>query len=362
MAAGPSEEFRIPTLPLAESRLEEIEQLSTLPEELVMDILIRMDKSDLLNICAINARMLDRCFNRYLAIKKNWNDDEYIIFRLTLLSKCEGPICSQYKAVLNQELLDNPKFMANLKETSQDPGEVPLKELDVVNLLLKTTFMEIDGTDKPIDWRFFVNLKELLFYDDQPLNSLPASLKKLIVDGVFNQPLNLGYLSNLSDVIINNSGYNKPLDHLPINVKHLEIYAAYSRSTQIDLRYLANLNYLALRNYEPKLYQIITDSSGIRRCESLLPNIKTLNITGTYIIDSIYQAFLRPNGNLEYETCLPNTIIHIRLAVENYDKPIYALPKNIRLFEIDASYQHGEHIDVLKYTLKQYPSSKVKFI
>ena len=103
----------IPTPPLAAERSEQVNYLLSLPPEVQLTILSKLNQSQLINICLTNSDILNTCWDYYLATLKQWTKEEFIIFKLKLLSHCQySKECKVFKEHLNEDLINNQSFIS----------------------------------------------------------------------------------------------------------------------------------------------------------------------------------------------------------------------------------------------------------
>ena len=369
----------VPTPSLVEERLNLVNQIRSLPEEIQFNVLGQMNDAQLLNVCLIDVEMLDLCWDPYMRISKNWSNEEFIIFKLGLLARCKYTDCQilrdeldqelkqytikdviifklkalpnrpfkeyqHFKDKLEQELNANVNIMNILKNISVRP------QLGVVNTLLKTKVDLKNGVNIPVDLDYFVNLNELhvghmfnqpidlrsmtkltriVFGDrfNQPLNKLPNSLTDLTARRQFNQQIDLRYLNNLTNISFG-PRFNQPLNYiinnvnitaLPISIEKISFGFGFNQS--IDFRSLINLTTLSLG---------LSFNKPLDKLPINLEHIKFGN------------SFNQPI-DLRYLAKLEDIVFG-----NNFNKPVDKLPINLRSIVFGDSF--NQQVDLIYLT------------
>ena len=105
----------VPTPTLLRDRLNLVNRIHSLPPELQFKVLTHIEDKELLNVCSIDTEMINLCWNPYTRILKDWSNEEFIIFKLNLLARCNHNECEVLKDELNNELINDEEFMSSYK-------------------------------------------------------------------------------------------------------------------------------------------------------------------------------------------------------------------------------------------------------
>ncbi len=212
----------VPTPSLLDARIALITQIHSLPEEVQLNILVQLETDQLLNVCLIDQLTLNLCWDSYIRVLKDWSNDEFIIFKLRLLSKCNGEGCTKLKDELNDELLNDKEFILNYKLILKNSDIKYDDFLEPVNILLNTNKIKFyDKFNKQIDLIYFINLTDLTFGDDfnQSVDNLPNGIIHLTFGRDFDKPVDK--LPNSITHLTFGYWFNQSVDHLPNSITHL---------------------------------------------------------------------------------------------------------------------------------------------
>ena len=216
---------RIPTTSLAAERDEIIARIRSLPPESQINILAQMPEDQLFNMCLVSEEYLNLCLDPFMLTARNWTKMDRYIFILQLLHRCKNQTCKNYRPKFEQELKNDPEFMANynlviininIKVTNFKVGN------NIIDTLINTSKLTFNDTfNQIIDLRLFIGLRFLTFKDvfNQDItNKLPINLKNLKIGNSFNQPIDLRNLTLLQTLYLRNDFNQDITNKLPIKV------------------------------------------------------------------------------------------------------------------------------------------------
>ena len=369
MESGPST-VRIPTLPLAEERLIEIDRLLALPSELQWNILSKMGQTQLLNVCMINSNMLSLCWDPYLATLKQWTKKEFIIFQLKLLANCKYKECQSLKYELNKPLIQDTDFITeynkviNNAEIIYYPGSKITHSNavnDPIDILLNTQKIVFeDEFDQLFDLHYFINITHLYF------------------GNLFNQPIervvqntigSLAYESVLPNSITNlifeeSSYFNQSVDYLPNSITHLEFGEKFNQSVDNLPNSITNLifgnNFNQPVDHLPNSITHLTFGEDFNQPVGHLPNSITdltfgdlFNQQVGHLPNSIISLTFGGLFNQSVDH-LPNSIIHLYFHYL-FDQKINKLPSSLQYLTIGTFYTYRSHLlTILSPTVTVY--------
>ncbi len=331
MEVGPSR--MVPTPTLIKDRLNLINQLRLLPFETQFNILTHMEDKELLNVCLIDTEMLNLCWDPYIKTLKNWSNKEFIIFKLCLLSRCNYKECKILKDELNNELINDGKFMFNYKLIVENRNIKYDNLTKPINILLNTNKIVFDDEfDIQIDLRYFINLTHLTFGDfyNQSVDKvvkisngssvyksiLPNSITHLIFGYWFNKSVN--HLPNSITHLTFGRHFNQPVDNLPNSITHLTFIWNFDQPVDKLPNSITHLTFG--RNFDQQLTKLPT-------------NLKYLVMSSTYkylyqlqlILPHSVELVLNKKSSLIYYCNI--TIIYYKLALLTNSSivPIYII-------------------------------------